>query len=99
MSTSYGFLDASQGTCSNPKLRDSFLTVSETRWDECTWQVTRPRRLGFLAYATVAAVAAVAAAVSLRGPASTPSFFWTSPVDSRDSPAQEQDKNPSLGPE
>jgi len=32
-------------------------------------------------------------------PASTPSFFWTSPVDSRDSPAQEQDENPSLGPE
>jgi hypothetical protein len=41
------------------------------------------------------AVAAFAVTVSLRGPASTLSFFRISSIDLWDAPAQERDKNPA----
>jgi hypothetical protein len=45
------------------------------------------------------AVAAIAVTVSLRGPASTLSFFRINFIGLRDVPAQEEDKIPSLSRE
>ena len=55
-------------------------------------QLSAYRYLGSLAYV---AVAAVAVPVSLRGPASTLSFFRISSIGLWDAPAQERDKNPA----